>query len=193
MGVLGRNYGTYVLQPAWLQNIGIGKHRNHPKSGSYLLYICVMVPKASFEGAMVALSECVVNYLFNGHSVEFPNLGIFFLTCESTTTVETDEAGLKQFGKFKIRFRPCKELAQELERVECELDGVYKVIGERVLERDGNGTPTRTEKIYSKVKGGEDELLYEDDLNNGDNSSTIPDDGGSNGTDPNPDDGGFAG
>ncbi len=142
---------------------------------------------------MVALSECVVNYLFNGHSVEFPNLGIFFLTCESTTTVETDEAGLKQFGKFKIRFRPCKELAQELERVECELDGVYKVIGERVLERDGNGTPTRTEKIYSKVKGGEDELLYEDDLNNGDNSSTIPDDGGSNGTDPNPDDGGFAG
>ncbi len=142
---------------------------------------------------MVALSECVVNYLFNGHSVEFPNLGIFFLTCESTTTVETDEAGLKQFGKFKIRFRPCKELAQELEKVECELDGVYKVIGERVLERDGNGTPTRTEKIYSKVKGGEDELLYEDDLNNGDNSSTIPDDGGSNGTDPNPDDGGFAG
>lgn len=142
---------------------------------------------------MVALSECVVNYLFNGHSVEFPNLGIFFLTCESTTTVETDEAGLKQFGKFKIRFRPRKELAQELERVECELDGVYKVIGERVLERDGNGTPTRTEKIYSKVKGGEDELLYEDDLNNGDNSSTIPDDGGSNGTDPNPDDGGFAG
>lgn len=142
---------------------------------------------------MVALSECVVNYLFNGHSVEFPNLGIFFLTCESTTTVETDEAGLKQFGKFKIRFRPCKELAQELERVECELDGVYKVIGERVLERNGNGTPTRTEKIYSKVKGGEDELLYEDDLNNGDNSSTIPDNGGSNGTDPNPDDGGFAG
>ena len=142
---------------------------------------------------MVALSECVVNYLFNGHSVEFPNLGIFFLTCESTTTVETDEAGLKQFGKFKIRFRPCKELAQELEKVECELDGVYKVIGERVLERDGNGSPTRTEKIYSKVKGGEDELLYEDDLNNGDNSSTVPDDGGSNGTDPNPDDGGFAG
>ena len=66
-----------------------------------------------------------------------------------------------------------------IEKVECELDGVYEVIGERVLERDADGKPIRTEKIYSKVRGGDDELLDEDYTpDNGGNSE--PDSGGNN-------------
>ena len=152
-----------------------------------------MVPKAYVNATMIALSDCIINYLFNGHSVEFPNLGIFYLTCESTSTTESEEAGLQQFADFRIRFRPCKELKTELEKVEYELDGVYEVIGERVLERDANGKPIRTEKIYSKVRGGEDDLLTDDDTDPDGGSTTEPDSGGNSGGGNNPDSGGFEG
>ena len=150
----------YVLRPM----------RYNTMSGKEIVEQCTrtsMVPKAYVNATMTALSDCIINYLFNGHSVEFPNLGIFYLTCESTSTAETDEAGLQQFADFKIRFLPCKDLKMELKKVECELDGVYTVVGERVLERDADGKPIRTEKIYAKVRGGEDELLDEDEGNTG--------------------------
>ena len=152
-----------------------------------------MVPKAYVNATMTALSDCIINYLFNGHSVEFPNLGIFYLTCESTSTTESEEAGLQQLADFRIRFRPCKELKTELEKVEYELDGVYEVIGERVLERDADGKPIRTEKIYSKVRGGEDELLIDDDTAPDGGNTTEPDSGGNSGSGNNPDSGGFEG
>ena len=162
----------YVLRPM----------RYTTMSGKEVVEQCAknsMVPKAYVNATMTALSDCIINYLFNGHSVEFPNLGIFYLTCESSSTADTDEAGLQQFADFKIRFLPCKDLKMELKKVECELDGVYEVIGERVLERDADGKPIRTEKVYSKVRGGEDELLDEDySPDNGDNSE--PDSGGNN-------------
>lgn len=141
-----------------------------------------MVPKAYVNATMTALSDCIINHLFNGHSVEFPNLGISYLTCESTSTTESEEAGLQQFADFRIRFRPCKELKIELQKVECELDGVYEVVGERVLERDADGKPIRTEKIYSKVRGGEDELLTDDDTDTDTDggSTTEPESGGNN-------------
>ena len=174
----------YVLRPM----------RYTTMSGKEIVEQCArtsMVPKAYVNASMTALSDCIINYLFNGHSVEFPNLGIFYLTCESTSTSDTDEAGLQQFADLKIRFLPCKELKMELKKVECELDGVYEVVGERVLERDADGKPIRTEKVYAKVRSGEDELIdtdYDDDDNN---SNTPPDNGDSGNT--NQGGGGFEG
>lgn len=143
-----------------------------------------MVPKAYVNATMTALSDCIINYLFNGHSVEFPNLGIFYLTCESSSTSDSDSAGLQQFVDFKIRFLPCKDLKMELKKVEYELDGVYEVVGERVLERDADGKPIRTEKVYAKVRGGDDDLLDEDyNPDDGGNSDSGDNGGGASGGD----------
>ena len=164
----------YVLRPM----------RYTTMSGKEIVEQCArtsMVPKAYVNATMTALSDCIINYLFNGHSVEFPNLGIFYLTCDSNSTSDTDAAGLQQFADFKIRFLPCKELKMELKKVEYELDGVYEVVGERVLERDANGKPIRTEKVYAKVRGGEDELLDED--YNPDDGGNSDNGGGTNGED----------
>jgi nucleoid DNA-binding protein len=126
-----------------------------------------MVPPAYVAATMHALTQSIRNFLLNGHSVEFPNLGTFRITCESTATNDLELAGIRQLLDFKIRFLPSNDLKEELAKIECELEGVYEIVGERVLERDADGKPIRTEKIYSKVRGGEDELLDEDEGNTG--------------------------
>ena len=133
-----------------------------------------MVPPAYVAATMHALTQSIRNFLLNGHSVEFPNLGTFRITCESTATNDLELAGIRQLLDFKIRFLPSNDLKEELAKIECELEGVYEIVGERVLERDADGKPIRTEKIYSKVRGGEDELLDEDEGNtdNGTGGST---------------------
>ena len=42
-----------------------------------------MVPPAYVAATMHALTQSIRNFLLNGHSVEFPNLGTFRITCES--------------------------------------------------------------------------------------------------------------
>ena len=126
-----------------------------------------MVPPAYVAATMHALTQSIRNFLLNGHSVEFPNLGTFRITCESTATNDLELAGIRQLLDFKIRFLPSNDLKEELAKIECELEGVYEIVGERVLERDADGKPIRTEKIYSKVRGGEDKLLDEEESNTG--------------------------
>lgn len=141
-----------------------------------------MVPPAYVAATMHALTQSIRNFLLNGHSVEFPNLGTFRITCESTATNDLELAGIRQLLDFKIRFLPSNDLKEELAKIECELEGVYEIVGERVLERDADGKPIRTEKIYSKVRGGEDELLDEDEGNTG-NSTGGSTPGGGGGDD----------
>lgn len=70
-------------------------------------------------------------------------------------------------------------MKEELAKIECELEGVYEIVGERVLERDADGKPICTEKVYSKVRGSEDELLDEDEGNIGNgNGGSTPGGGG---------------
>lgn len=134
-----------------------------------------MVPPAYVAATMHALTQSIRNFLLNGHSVEFPNLGTFRITCESTATNDLELAGIRQLLDFKIRFLPSNDLKEELAKIECELEGVYEIVGERVLERDADGKPIRTEKVYSKVRGGEDKLLDEEESNTGNgNTGSTP-------------------
>lgn len=137
-----------------------------------------MVPPAYVAATMHALTQSIRNFLLNGHSVEFPNLGTFRITCESTATNDLELAGIRQLLDFKNRFLPSNDLKEELAKIECELEGVYEIVGERVLERDADGKPIRTEKVYSKVRGGEDELLDEDEGNTGNGNTGSPPGGG---------------
>ena len=143
-----------------------------------------MVPPAYVSASMHALTQSIRNFLLNGHSVEFPNLGTFRITCESTATDNLEAAGIRQLVDFKIRFLPSTDLKEDLAKIDCELEGVYEIVGERVLERDADGNPIRTEKLYSKIKGGEAEIIditddNEDDDDEDDNTDTSPDNGDS--------------
>ena len=141
-----------------------------------------MVPPAYVAATMHALTQSIRNFLLNGHSVEFPNLGTFRITCESSATNNLEAAGIRQLVDFKIRFLPSSDLKEDLSKIDCELEGVYEIVGERVLERDADGNPIRTEKLYSKIKGGENEIIEnddEDDDENDENTNTHPDNGDS--------------
>lgn len=140
-----------------------------------------MVPPAYVAATMHALTQSIRNFLLNGHSVEFPNLGTFRITCESTATNDLELAGIRQLLDFKIRFLPSNDLKEELAKIECELEGVYEIVGERVLERDADGKPIRTEKVYSKVRGGEDKLLDEEESNSGNGTGGSTPGGGGGG------------
>lgn len=156
-----------------------------------------MVPPAYVSASMHALTQSIRNFLLNGHSVEFPNLGTFRITCESTATDNLEAAGIRQLVDFKIRFLPSTDLKEDLAKIDCELEGVYEIVGERVLERDTDGNPIRTEKLYSKIKGGESEIIditddnEDDDDDDDNNSNTSPDNGDSGNT--NQGNGGFEG
>lgn len=140
-----------------------------------------MVPPAYVAATMHALTQSIRNFLLNGHSVEFPNLGTFRITCESTATDNLEAAGIRQLVDFKIRFLPSSDLKEDLSNIDCELEGVYEIVGERVLERDADGKPIRTEKLYSKIKGAEDEIIEstDDENNDEDDTNSQPDNGDS--------------
>ena len=142
-----------------------------------------MVPPAYVSATMHALTQSIRNFLLNGHSVEFPNLGTFRITCESSATDNLELAGIRQLAEFKIRFLPSSDLKEDLAKIDCELEGVYEIVGERVLERDADGNPIRTEKLYSKIKGGEDEIIEStDDYDDDDDENNEPESGGNNDT-----------
>lgn len=100
-----------------------------------------VVPKAYLSASMVALAQCIENFLLNGHSVEFPNLGIFFITSEGVSETDAAKAGTDQLTKLNVRFLPCTQLKTSVERVDLEFDGVYDIAG---VDEKG-------EKYYKKV------------------------------------------
>lgn len=105
-----------------------------------------MVPKAYIQASVVALSQCIEFFMLNGHSVEFPGLGIFSLTSNGISEADVNKAGVEQVNKLRIRFLPCVSLKDKVEAVELELDGVYDVAGidakgkKYYKNADGDGT-----------------------------------------------------
>ena len=88
-----------------------------------------MVPKAYIQASVVALSQCIEFFMLNGHSVEFPGLGIFSLTSNGISESDVNKAGVEQLNKLRIRFLPCTSLKDKVEAVELELDGIYDIAG----------------------------------------------------------------
>ena len=110
-----------------------------------------MVPKAYISGAMVALSQCITNFLLNGHHVVFPDLGTFSLTSTGYAEGDVDKAGLDQLKKLNVRFLPCKDLKALVENVDVELDGVFDIAGETIIAEATETTEAKTQKYYKRV------------------------------------------
>lgn len=141
----GQKSLAYVLRPVRYTTMRANDIVNYCALNS-------IVPKAYVHAAMIALSQCVENFLLNGHSVEFPNLGIFSLSSQGITEADAEKAGVDQLIKLRVRFLPCAGLKNLIDQVELEFDGVYDI-----AEDSENG------KFYRKVArkmtvaaGGED-------------------------------------
>ena len=140
-----------------------------------------LVPRAYITAAVVAFVQCIENFLLNGHSVELPGLGIFYLTSNGISTTDMNECGLRQVDSLKVRFTPSPDLKASVASVEMVFDGVYDIAGETVLEVDDDGKPIKTRKYYKKVVAG-DSTEIPDDTPDDENDPVNPGNQGGDGT-----------
>ena len=144
LGGSGDKNLAYVLRPDRYTTIG----------GPQIIDYCAenaMVPRTYVAATMQAVAQCVRNFLLNGHHIVVPNLGTFSLTSTGVATTNLDEAGLEQLKKLNVRFLPCKDLKQEVENVEVELEGIYVIAGETIIEPADGNQPAKVQKHYMRV------------------------------------------
>ena len=138
---------AYVLRPVRYTTMNAEDIVNYCVANS-------VVPKAYMSAAMVAIAQCIENFLLNGHSVEFPNLGIFSLTSSGISEADINKVGMEQFHKLNVRFLPSSQLKAEVEAVTLEFDGIYDIAGEEVVGNRADGS-TKSYKYYKKVRRGQ--------------------------------------
>ena len=154
----GETASGYMLRPIRYSTIGANDLVDTIAKNSYVPRTYVA---ATLEGIMTAME----NYLLNGHSIELPNFGFSTLSCDCKVAKTAAEAGMDQFKKLNIKFRPSTTLKTKLENVEVELDGVWKCLD-----------LTAENKVYERVNSSTDfDAMPDDDVNN-DNTG-----GGNNG------------
>ena len=137
---------AYVLRPVRYTTMNAEDIVNYCVANS-------VVPKAYLNASMVALAQCIENFLLNGHSVEFPNLGIFSLTSSGISEADINKVGMEQLHKLNVRFLPCTELKAEVESVTLEFDGIYDIAGEDLVGNRAEGN-VKSYKYYKKVRRG---------------------------------------
>ena len=138
---------AYVLRPVRYTTMNAEDIINYCSANS-------IVPKAYLSASMIAIAQCIENFLLNGHSVEFPNLGIFSLTSSGISEADINKVGMEQLHKLNVRFLPCTELKAEVEAVTLEFDGIYDIAGEVVVGDRGDGN-VKSYKYYKKVRRGQ--------------------------------------
>ncbi len=111
------------------------------------------LPRTFLAASLAAIESALTHFILNGHSVSIPNLGTFSLSCEGKVAEKSEDAGMNQFKGFHLNFRPSVQLKSAIDRVEAEMDGVYRCLD---LEADN--------KIYQKV-------IKSDDGSEGDNGA----------------------
>ncbi|MBR5831012.1 MAG: hypothetical protein IKY79_00180 [Bacteroidales bacterium] len=158
----------YLLRPVRYSTIEADELINTISGNSY-------VPRAFVSATLYGITDAIENYLLNGHSIALPNLGILSLSCESSVAKTPAEAGVNQFKKLNINFRPSVALKEKLDVVDLELDGVWKCLD---LSAD--------EKVYQRINQNHDGV----ELPNGDENEAVNPDGPANGDNGG---GGFAG
>jgi len=138
---------AYVLRPVRYTTMNSDDILNYCSVNS-------IVPKAYLSASMIAIAQCIHNFLLNGHSVEFPNLGIFSLTSSGISEADINKVGMEQLHKLNVRFLPCPQLKAEVEGVSLEFDGIYDIAGEDVVGNRADGS-AKTYKYYKKVHRGQ--------------------------------------
>ena len=163
----------YLLRPVRYTTVDAEDLINTIASTSY-------VPRAFVSASLYGIVDSIENLLLNGHSISLPNLGILSLSCESTVAKTPADAGLSQFKKLNINFRPSVELREKLDVVDLELDGVWKCLD-----------LSAKDKVYQRITTNHDGV----ELPNGDGDEVVEPENGDNNNPGgnNPGGGGFEG
>ena len=164
----------YLLRPVRYTTIDAEDLVNSIASTSY-------VPKAFVSASLYGIMDSIENLLLNGHSISLPNLGILSLSCESNVAKTPADAGIEQFKKLNINFRPSTSLREKLDSVDLELDGVWKCLNLNAKDE---------EKIYQRINQNHDGVELPD--SDGDEAME-PENGNDNTGGNNPSGGGFEG
>ena len=167
--------GGYLLRPVRYTTIEANDLIDTIADNSY-------VPRAFVSATLYGIVDAIENFLMNGHSISLPNLGILSLSCESNVAKTAQEAGLSQFKKMNINFRPSVELREKLDTVDLELDGVWKCLDLSVKDKVYQRITTNHDGV--ELPDGDDNEAMEPNNPNGDNNNP----GGNN-----PSGGGFEG
>ena len=114
---------AYVLRPVRYSTMNSNDIVNYCAANS-------LVPRAYVAATMEAVSQCIENFLLNGHSVEFPHLGIFSLASQGISESDLNKAGIAQLNKLKVRILPCSLLKTADDQEVVEYDGAYDIAGE---------------------------------------------------------------
>ena len=162
----------YLLRPVRYTTIDAEDLINSIASTSY-------VPKAFVSASLYGIMDSIENLLLNGHSISLPNLGILSLSCESNVAKTPQQAGLSQFKKLNINFRPSTSLREKLDTVDLELDGVW-----RCLDLSAK------DKVYQRITTNHDGVELPDGVGD---EIMEPENGNDNTGGNNPSDGGFEG
>lgn len=152
----GEKSMAFVLRPV----------RYSTMNGDDIVNYCAansIVPKAYLAATMVAVAQCIENFLLNGHSVAFPNLGTFSLSTIGYSVTDAGEAGISQLEKLRVRFLPCSKLKTEVENVSLEFAGAYNIAGE-----NSDGV-----KFYSKIVKKTTVVTPEEDDGNPDDETPV--------------------
>ena len=156
----------YLLRPVRYTTIDAEDLINTIASTSY-------VPKSFVSASLYGIVDSIENLLLNGHSISLPNLGILSLSCESSVAKTPADAGLSQFKKLNINFRPATELREKLNTVDLELDGVWKCLD-----------LSAKDKVYQRINQNHDGVELPDGDGDGDGDEVVepnnPSDGGNN-------------
>ena len=121
------------------------------------------LPRTYIRASLESIIQTMIHYLMLGYKIKFNDLGIFYITANSSAMSSVADAGLSQLKNLYIRFLPNKELSEEVRSAEINLDGIYKIVD-------------YDKKIYEKVKTtSKTDLPEEEDTGGG---SSTPDDGG---------------
>ena len=160
----GEVKGGYLLRPVRYTTIDAEDLINSIASTSY-------VPKAFVSASLYGIVDSIENLLLNGHSISLPNLGIFSLLCESTVAPTPSDAGIQQFKKLNINFRPSVELREKLDTVDLELDGVWKCLDLSVKDKVYQRITTNHDGIELPGEDG-DEVVEPNNPSDGGNNNS---------------------
>ena len=117
------------------------------------------LPRTYISASLESIIQAMAHYLSLGYSIKFDDLGTFSVTLDSKAVDNVAETGVSQLKNLFIRFRPSKDLIDNVRGTDIELEGIYKLVDEE-------------KKIYEKVKKN----------STSDSESTItPDDNGGGG------------
>ena len=79
-----------------------------------------LINEGHLYAAMAAITQAFRNFLFMGHPVQLPKVGIFRFAIKAKASENMEEAGVEQIYRRRINYLPTTELRKALNEIHLE-------------------------------------------------------------------------